>query len=135
MSGFSNFLEEKVLGYTFCRSSFTIPATFYVALCTSITSDGDSATEVTTNVGYAHQPVWWTAPVNPGGTITSSPTVTFGAATTPWPISVTWVAIVDSVTIGSRNVWAYGLLDVARTVSTNDSLSFTSGGNLTIQLA
>lgn len=134
MSGFSNFLEEKVLGFTFCRTPWTIAATYYVSLATSITSDGGSVTEVTTNVAYARQPVWWTAPSNPGGTTTSSPTVTFGPATTPWPITVSWVSIVDSLTIGAGNVYAYGLLDVARTVVTNDSLSFTSGGNLTIQL-
>lgn len=125
MSGISNYLEARLLGVTLCGSSFTAPATIYICLATSITSDGHSLTEVTTNVGYSRQPVTFQAPTNPGGTCASSINAAFGPATSGWG-TVYWVCLVDSVTHSTGNPLYYGLLDTSRTVLTGDSITIPS---------
>lgn len=133
MSGISNALEELLLGYTLCGSGFTPATTLYICLATSITSDGGSVTEVTTNVGYARQPVTFQAPSNPAGTCVSSIDAAFGPATANWG-SVTYLTLVNSNVIGSGIHYFWGLLDVARNVQTGDSLTIAASA-LAVSLA
>ena len=95
--------------------------------------------EVTTNVGYARLPFAPTdgrmsAPTSgPDWTVANSMAFTFAAATTPWPLTVFYVTIASSSTIGTGEHFYYGLLANSRTVQLNDVLSF-SAGTLTITL-
>ena len=131
MTNFSNYLEEQLLGHTLLGSSFTAPATIYLSLATSIASDGDSYTEVTTNLGYAR--------VLLNGNLSSitsqndnSSDLTFAAATTPWG-TVAHFAIFDDPTIGSGNMLYWGDLTSTRNVQTDDVLEFQAG-NLSVRL-
>ena len=46
MAGFSDYLENKVVGHVFGGAAYTAPATLYVALYTSAPSDTGGGTEV-----------------------------------------------------------------------------------------
>ena len=101
-----------------------MPTTLWVALSTSITSDGGSTTEVSTSRGYARAPWYGGAPVGPiDYYVPNSITLSYGAATSLWG-TVTYVSIVDTSTIGSGNTHYWGLLDVARNVLSGDSITF-----------
>ena len=103
MTAFSAFLEQNLLGVTLLGSSFTGPATVYLSLATSVASDGDSFTEVTTNLGYGRLPIDFSEPTSgPNFSCVNSAPVTFSAATTPWGV-VTHFAIFDAEAIGSGN--------------------------------
>lgn len=132
---FSNYLEKKLLGHTLMGSTYTAPSTVWVSLGTSLNSDGDSYTEVTTNIGYARLPALFIDP-------TSGPTwrtylasnVTYSAATSAWG-TVTHLAIFDNSTIGSGNMLYWCPLDSSRAVATNDVVEFALGsGNLEVRL-
>jgi hypothetical protein len=135
MSHFSNYLEKKLLGHTLLGSTYTAPSTIWVSLGTSCNSDGDSYTEVTTNIGYARQAALFVDP-------TSGPTwrtylasnVTFSAATSAWG-TVTHVSIWDNSTIGGGNMLYWAPLDTSRAIATSDIFEFTNGsGNLEVRL-
>lgn len=127
---FSNYLESKLLGVSILGSSYTAPPTIWVALATSVTSDGDSITEVTTNTGYVRQLITFDAPS--GGTCASSGVVSFPTATTPWG-TVAHVTLMDSSTIGAGNCLYHSALDTSRSVTTNDTVSFADAA-LTVTL-
>lgn len=135
MGAFSNYLEKKLIGHTLLGTPYTSPGTVWLTLGTSLNSDGDFYTEVTTNVGYARLPALFVAP-------TSGPTwrtflasnATWAAATSPWG-GITHFAIFDSSTIGAGNMLYWGALTTVRSVVTNDTFEFALGsGNLEIQL-
>ena len=54
MSGFSDYLEDKVLDHVFGGNAYTAPTTLYVALYTVAPSDTGGGTEVSGG-GYARQ--------------------------------------------------------------------------------
>ena len=54
MSGFSDYLEDKVLDHVFGGNAFTAPTTLYVALYTVAPSDTGGGTEVSGGA-YARQ--------------------------------------------------------------------------------
>lgn len=129
MANFSNYLEQKLIGLTLCGSSFTAPATVWVSLATSLNSDGDSYTEVSTNMGYHRQPSVWVAP-------TSGPTwhtylasaVSWTAATTAWG-TITHFSVWDAYSVTAGNMLYWGALATARTIATSDTASFPLGSN------
>lgn len=135
MANFSNYLERALLGVSLCGSSFTAPSTVYISLATSLNSDGDSYTEVTTNIGYARKPALFVAPTSgPAWRTYLASNVTFDAATSPWG-TVTHVAIYDSATIGAGNMLYWGALSSSRAVQTNDVVELALGSSgLTVEL-
>lgn len=135
MANFSNFLEQQLLGHTLLGSSYSAPTTVYLSLATSIASDGDSYTEVTTNTGYARVILSGklTEPTSGNDwTVSNSQAVTFSAATTGWG-TVAHFAIFDSITIGGGNMLYWGDLSVSRNVQNSDVLEVPIG-NLTVKL-
>lgn len=113
-----------ILGATLLGSAFTVPATVFLALATSITSDGNSMTEVTTNIGYTRQYVQFSGIVStPDNSCINSQAVTWSAASSAWG-TVAHVAICDTLTIGQGNVLYHTALDSSKTVSTSDVVSF-----------
>lgn len=133
MTAFSNYLEQQLLGVTLLGSAFTAPTTVFLTLATSIASDGDSFTEVTTNLGYSRVAVNFSEPTSPNDyTVVNSADVTFSAATSTWG-TVAHFGIHDSLAIGSGNLLYWGNLSVSRNVQTNDVLEVLAG-NLSVKL-
>ena len=124
MGAFSEYIEEKLLGHSLCGSTWSAPSTLWIGLATSITSDGNSVSEVDSNVGYARVAVGrgWTAPTSaPAWTVLNSAELTFNAATSPWG-DVAHFLLTDDSSAG--NVLYHGALDITRTVATSDVFSF-----------
>ena len=133
MSGVGAYLEPKILGVTLCNSSYTMPSTLWVALCTSVTSDGLSLSEVSTGRGYSRAPWVGGEPVGPiSYYVPNSITLSYGPATSLWG-TVAYATLVDTSTIGSGNCHYWGALDSSRNVLSGDSLSFAVG-SLTVTL-
>lgn len=128
---FSTYLQNKLIGVTLLGSSFTAPTTVWVSLATSLNSDGDSYTEVTTNLAYARKVV--TFPTPSAGSTSNSPAITFSAATSPWGVVKHW-ALFDSGTIGAGNMLYWGDVDYQRDVRTSDTYAIPVS-QLTVTLA
>ena len=136
MAGFTNYLEDKVIGHLFGGTAYTAPTTLYVGLQTSTPSDSTGGTEVSGGA-YARQSVSWT--IQTGGTAqaTNSAALTFPAATTDWGIC-THAGVYDALTGG--NLLAFETLTKTdfttanpKTVNTGDIFKIDSA-NLKIQL-
>lgn len=133
MTNFSAYSEQNLLGVTLLGSGFTAPSTVYLSLATSIASDGDSFTEVTTNIGYGRLPIDFSEPTSgPDWSVVNSADVTFSAATSAWGV-VAHFAIHDAETIGTGNMLYWGDLTATRDVQTDDVLEFAAG-NLSVRL-
>ncbi len=130
MSGFTDYLEDKVLDHVFGGNAYTAPATLYVALYTVAPTDTGGGTEVSGG-GYARQ----TATFNVSG---SSPTEATNAAAIEYPTAtadygtVVACAILDASSGG--NMLAYATLTSSKVVSTGDVFRFDAG-DLDITLA
>jgi len=136
MAGFTNYLEDKVIGHLFGGTTYTPPGTWYVGLLTAIPSDSAAGTEVSGGA-YARQSVAWT--IQTGGTAQASNTaaLTFPAATTDWG-TVQWAAVYDALTSG--NLVAFEVLTKTdfstanpKVVNTGDIFKIDAA-NLKIQL-
>ena len=134
MSNFSNYLEQQLLGVTLLGSSFTGPATVYASLATTLASDGDFYTEVTTNTGYARTPIDFSAPTSgPLYTCVNSADVLFSTSTTPWG-TVVHFGIFDSETIGGGNLLYWGDLGTSQAIGTGQTVQILAG-DLTVRLS
>lgn len=137
MTNFSAYLENRLLGATLLGSPFTALTTTWIALATSIASDGDSFTEVTTGVGYGRRVMlsgtdWSDITSTPDTTVVNSATKTWSPATTPWG-EVKHFGIYDAETIGGGNLLYWGDFDTPRDVLTSDTLE-VQAGQLSVRL-
>jgi len=128
MAEMSNYLENALINATLRNTSYTSPATVYVALYTSDPTDADTGTEVSGN-GYARQSVTFGAPSN--GASTNSAAVEFPQATGSWG-TVAYIGIRDASSGG--NLLYHTVLDASKTISTGDVFRI-SAGNLSVTLA
>jgi hypothetical protein len=121
MSNMSDYLEDKLLGVSLLGSPFTAPATVWMALATSATTDGAVFNEVPSGTAYVRQVVVFGAPAASGLSqqVANSGLITFPQATTPWGY-LTHLGIYDSPTAGNQLYW--GALTTPRTVITNDQV-------------
>jgi len=71
MSEMSNYLENALINATLRNTSYTSPATVYLALYTSDPTDADTGTEVTGNA-YVRQSITFGAPSNGASTNTAA---------------------------------------------------------------
>lgn len=122
----SNYLENKLLDHVFGATSYSAPATLYIALYTSDPTDADSGTEVSGG-SYARQAVTnnttnW--PAASGGSKSNANAIVFPAATAAWG-TVTHVGIRDALTGG--NLLYSGALGTPKTVNNGDVFSFAAG--------
>ena len=120
MAGFSDYLENKVVGHVFGGSAYTAPATLYVALYTSAPSDTGGGTEVSGGA-YARQTAAFTVT---NDTASNTSAIEYPTATADYG-TVVAVGIFDASSSG--NLLAYGNLTASKTVSTGDVFRFNAG--------
>lgn len=127
----SNYLEAALLNAVFRNTSYTSPATVYLALYTSNPTDADTGTEVSGG-SYVRQAVTFSAPSQVGGkaTILNSSDITFPVATADWG-TITHIGLRDASTSG--NLLYYGAITNPRSILTNDRLKVLAN-DLTIDL-
>lgn len=99
----SDFLENKVADHISGKTSYTMPANIYAALCTVTILDSHTGTTITeaTYTGYARKQVAaadWNA--SSAGVVTNANAVTF-AACTAGTSTVIGVAFCDALTVGN----------------------------------
>jgi hypothetical protein len=122
MAAKSQYLNDKVLGTVLQNTSYTGPATVYVALNTTTSTPTVPGTEVTGG-NYARIPVTFTPNPPTASTVSNSGTVAFfGAGATAGPNTIVEAAIYDALTGG--NELYFGSLAVSKTVNIGDTLSF-----------
>lgn len=120
MAGFSNYLENKVVGHVFGGSAYTAPSTLYVALYTSAPSDTGGGTEVSGGA-YARQTAAFTISAD---TASNTSAIEYPTATANYG-TVVAVGVFDASSSG--NLLAYGNLTASKTVSTGDVFRFNAG--------
>jgi len=128
MAAFSNYLETALINGTLRATSYTAPATVYVALFTTDPTDAGTGNEVSGN-GYARQSATFAAPSN--GASSTSADVQFPQATGNQG-TIAFFAIFDALTTG--NMLYHGSLTASKTIETGDVFKIASG-NLTVTLA
>jgi hypothetical protein len=128
MAEMSNYLENALINATLRNTSYTSPATVYVALYTTDPTDADTGTEVSGN-GYARQSVTFGAPSN--GASVNSGAVEFPQATGSWG-TIAYIGLRDASSGG--NLLYHSPLDASKTISTGDVFRI-SAGNLSVTLS
>jgi hypothetical protein len=128
MAEMSNYLENALINATLRNTSYTSPATVYLALYTSDPTDGDTGTEVTGN-GYARQSITFGSPSN--GVSTNTAAIEFPQATGSWG-TVSYIGIRDASTAG--NLLYHTALDASKTIATGDVFRVAIG-SLSVTLA
>lgn len=130
MSGFSDYLEDKVLDHVFGGNAYSAPGTLYVALYTVAPSDTGGGTEVSGGA-YARQTGAFTVSGTNPTTATNSAAIEYPTATANYG-TVVAVGILDASSSG--NLLAYSTLDSSKVVSSGDVFRFNAG-DLDITLA
>ena len=120
MAGFSDYLENKVVGHVFGGSAYTAPSTLYVALYTSAPSDTGGGTEVSGGA-YARQTAAFTISAD---TASNTSAIEYPTATANYG-TVVAVGVFDASSSG--NLLAYGNLTTSKTVSNGDVFRFNAG--------
>jgi len=120
MAGFSDYLENKVVGHVFGGSAYTAPSTLYVALYTSAPSDTGGGTEVSGGA-YARQTAAFTISAD---TASNTSAIEYPTATADYG-TVVAVGVFDALSSG--NLLAYGNLTTSKTVSNGDVFRFNAG--------
>jgi len=118
----TDYLEDALLNHVLRNTSYTSPATVYVALYTVAPTDVGGGTEVS-GFGYARQAVTFAAPVS--GTCANSGAVTFPQASGGAWGTIVAMGIFDAATSG--NLLYYGNLTTAKVVGDGDQISFPNG--------
>ena len=114
MAEMSNYLENALINATLRNTSYTSPATVYLALYTTDPTDADAGTEVSGNA-YVRQAITFGAPSN--GVSTNSAAIEFPQATGSWG-TVAYIGIRDASTSG--NLLFHSPLDASKTIATGD---------------
>lgn len=117
-----NYLRQALINAVLRNTSYTSPATVYVALYTTDPTNADTGTEVSGG-GYSRKAVTFGAPTAAGATDNTN-TVTFDAATANWG-TITHFAIRDAASGG--NLLFHAALTNARTVLSGDTPKFNLG--------
>lgn len=130
MSGFSDYLEDKVLEHVFGGNAFTAPSTLYVALYTVAPSDTGGGTEVSGGA-YARQTATFTVSGTNPTTASNTAAIEYPTATANYG-TVVAVGVLDASSGG--NLLAYSTLDSSKVVSSGDVFRFNAG-DLDITLA
>lgn len=128
MAAMSNYLENALINATLRNTTYTSPATVYVALFTSDPTDAGSGTEVSGG-SYARQSATFAAPSI--GAAATNADIQFPQATGNWG-TITHFGIYDALTTG--NLLYHGQLTASKTIETGDVFKIATG-NLTVTLA
>ena len=128
MAEMSNYLENALINATLRNTSYTSPATVFLALYTSDPTDADSGTECSGS-GYARQSITFGAPAN--GVSTNSAAIEYAQAGGSWG-TISHIGIRDAVTAG--NLLYHSALDASKTIATGDVFR-VAAGSLSVTLA
>lgn len=128
MAALSNYLRAALLNATLRNTTYTSPATVYLALYTSDPTAADSGTEVSGG-SYARQAVAFSAPS--GGATDNSAQLDFPKATADWG-TITHFGVRDASSGG--NLLFFGALAASKTINTDDKLQ-VEAGSLDISLS
>lgn len=126
MGSLANYGENAWMGHLF-GSSYTAPATVYLALATSDPGEaatGASMNEVANSNNYARKAITFAAASS--RKVVQTGTVTFNQASGAWGTVTHW-AIVDSATYGEGNVLAYGAFSASFSPVSGNTPSVASG--------
>ena len=121
MAEFTDFLENKIIDHLLRNQAYTPPATVYLALFTTATSDAGGGTEVSGGA-YARQAV--TLAAASGGASSNTAEITFPQATADWG-TVTHCALFDQLSGG--NMLMHTILDASKTVNNGDTFKMNIG--------
>lgn len=127
MAEMSTYLENAMVNAVLRNTTYTSPATVYVALFTTDPTDAGTGTEVSGNA-YQRTAVTFGAPSS--GVTTNSGAVTFPTATGSWG-TVTHIGIMDASTSG--NLLFHTALDTSKTITSGDIFTISTG-NLSVTL-
>ncbi len=126
MAGKSDSLENSILDHILGKTTYTAPATLYVALFTAAPTDAGGGTEVSggayARAAAVNNPANFPAAVS--GSKSNGTAINFAAATALWG-TVTAVGIFDAATEG--NLLYSALLTAAVTVPNGGTFSFAIG--------
>ena len=122
----TNYLENALLNATVRNTTYTSPATVYLALYSVAPTASTAGTELSGS-GYSRQAITFNAPS--GGAVTSNVTVTFGPATANWS-TINATAVVDASTSGNI---MYFTPTAGQNILSGSSLVI-GGGNVSIVL-
>jgi len=128
MAEMSNYLENALINATLRNTSYSSPATVYVALYTTDPTDANTGTEVSGG-SYARTAVTFGAPSD--GVSTNSASVEFPTCTSSWG-TITHIGIMDALTSG--NLLYHTALTTSKAIDVDDIFRITSG-NLSVTLA
>lgn len=128
MAEMSNYLENALINATLRNTSYTSPATVYLALYTSDPTDADTGTEVSGG-SYARQSITFGSPSN--GASTNTAAIEFPQATGSWG-TVAYIGIRDASTAG--NLLYHTALDASKTIAIGDVFRVAIG-SLSVTLA
>ena len=128
MAEMANYLENALINAVLRNTSYTSPATVYLALYTSDPTDADTGTEVSGNA-YARQAITFGSPSN--GVSTNTAAIEFPQATGSWG-TVAYVGIRDASTSG--NLLFHTALDASKAIATGDVFRVAIG-SLSVTLA
>jgi hypothetical protein len=101
--------------------SYSFPATVYAGLFTASPTITGSLTNEVSGGSYARQAITW-ATIS-AGSVANSVAVTFPTAGAAWG-TITYVGIMDVVTLATGNMLYFGQLGTSKTVGTGDQVSF-----------
>ena len=124
----SNWLSAAFLNAALRNTTFTPPATVYLALYTSDPTQADTGTEVNGGA-YARQAITFAAPsiVDGKQTVKNAADVEFPIATADWGL-VTHIGLRTAVT-GGNLLWSSAIPN-PRTIQTGDKPKFPKDGTL-----
>lgn len=136
-NNFSNFLEQQLLGHTLLGSIFTPANTLFLSLATTIASDGDFFTEVSTSLGYTRMPLTRASVLTgitsaPQHTVATSQDISFPTATGTWG-NIVGIGIYDSDVIGAGNLYYWGTIPVPRQINPGGEI-VVPAGDMTIKM-
>jgi len=132
----SDFLENEILDHVLSAAAYSAPGTVYIGLWTSALTDsstGATAGEVSggsyARVAVTNNATNW--PAASGGSKNNGTDFTFPTATAGWG-TVTYVAILDSATLGAGNILYWADLTASRDILNGDTAKFAATTGLTV---
>jgi len=123
----TDYLRNRLLDATLKNTTYTSPATVYMALYSTVNTATTAGTELTGN-SYSRQSVTFDSAAS--GLIASNAAVTFTSVGNTWLPAVS-TAVIDASTGGNMLYFQNG---VPRTVPADESLTFESG-DITITIS
>jgi hypothetical protein len=136
----SNYLESGLINYLLRTNTnnWARPANWFIALCSGIPQDsnqGNNIPELANANGYTRYNVGpllnatWSEVTQTGadsGLTQNVGAFTFAQATGDWGMC-SGIALVDSGTYGTGNMWFWGNLAVPRDIKNGDTFSYAAG--------